>query len=397
MSFRHVLAGQEFTEANFEGTAYANEATGFPRAMEKIVEHVANAFSSPSSTSMSVGSGPKAFTVDPLRPLAVGQPVRIAAASDPAGVYMDGSITAYAELTGAITVEVASSSGSGTYNSWMVSVGGLTQLTVDQPGPLPLGEGGTGATSAAGARTNLGLGSLAVVNSPVAVASGGTGATTAATARTSLGLGSLAVESSPLQLNKGGTGATSASAARANLGLGNAATENVVPIGKGGTGATAASTARTNLGLGSTAIENVIPVAKGGTGATTIAQARANLGLSVGPKRPQRTTDVVSGNSTTGTVINTTGSGWVHAVYLRMSGEAINRGVTLHFVVDGITAPTITFLMQDFSHELNGSRYEAYSGFIPYSLRFETSLQLTTTNGNFGSPINYTTLIWSLD
>lgn len=52
----------------------------------------------------------------------------------------------------------------------------------------------------------------------------------------------------PIAVNKGGTGATTAANARTNLGLGSVATESIVPISKGGTGATTAANALTNLG-----------------------------------------------------------------------------------------------------------------------------------------------------
>lgn len=56
---------------------------------------------------------------------------------------------------------------------------------------LPLNHGGTGASTASAARTNLGLGSIAVENSPLGLSKGGTGATSAADARTNLGLGNV--------------------------------------------------------------------------------------------------------------------------------------------------------------------------------------------------------------
>ena len=92
----------------------------------------------------------------------------------------------------------------------------------------------------------------------------------------------------------GGTGATTAAGARSNLGLGVVATANVVPIAWGGTEATTAAGARGNLGLGSMATQNgnsvsitggsitgiaALGIAVGGTGASNVGAARVNLGL----------------------------------------------------------------------------------------------------------------------
>jgi hypothetical protein len=389
MPFSYVLADTQFTDANFAGTAYANEQTGFPKALEKIVEHVANAWRSASSTSLAVGTGAKTLAVSVNRPFAIGQPVRIASASDPVNTFMDGIITAYTETTGAMTVQVSSAKGSGTSASWWVSVGGFAQV-VASPSPLAIANGGTGASTADSALTNLGAMKGANNLSEL---------TNAATARTILGLGTVAIEST-VPLAKGGTGATTAAAARTNLGLGSVALDNVVPLARGGTNGTDAATARTNLGLGTVAIESTVPLAKGGTGATTAVQARANLGITLGPTRPKYSRLSAAGalNSYSDLIPVTSGAGYLNAVnvfFPSYGGSSYSTGCNVEVTVDGGTALVFDVSAYDFNtnpQNVPGTN----SGFIPLNIRFSTSLRVRAARSAGGAEA-VVTAAWALD
>lgn len=90
----------------------------------------------------------------------------------------------------------------------------------------------------------------------------------------------------PVSVANGGTGATTAAGARANLSvaaanhthsLSGSSITGVLPITKGGTGATTASGAR--AALGAMAADAIIPITLGGTGATTAKGARTNIGI----------------------------------------------------------------------------------------------------------------------
>lgn len=275
MAFSYTLAGMTFTEANFAGTAYADEATGFPKALEKILEHVTAALKSTSVSGITVGTGSKALTIDASKPFGLGQFITIARTAAPTTTWMTGQVTAYNPGTGAMTVNVVTTAGSGTFSDWTVTAGGIVVSTVAAP-PVAVVDGGTGANNAATARTNLGLGTIAVLASPLPVANGGTGGTTAALARTGLGLGTLAIENTA-PVAQGGTGATTAAGARANLGLGTVAVENTVPVAQGGTGATTAAGARTNLDVPATAHDHVRTAATGLSGGTAGRVVRLSL------------------------------------------------------------------------------------------------------------------------
>ena len=116
-------------------------------------------------------------------------------------------------------------------------------------------DGGTGASTASGARTNLGLGTMSTQDRDAVSILGGS----------IVGITDLAVAD-------GGTGASNAADARTNLGLATGAVTTV------GTMAVQNANAVTITG-GTVSGITPLAVADGGTGGATAAQARTNLGV----------------------------------------------------------------------------------------------------------------------
>lgn len=77
-------------------------------------------FTGTSSTSVTIGTGSKSFTASTGRNWQIGQSVRVASTASPSN-YMDGQVTAYTSGTGALTVNVTTIGGTGTFAAWTIS------------------------------------------------------------------------------------------------------------------------------------------------------------------------------------------------------------------------------------------------------------------------------------
>jgi hypothetical protein len=75
---------------------------------------------STSTTSLSIGTGTKNFTVETGKSYFVGMSLKIA---NTATNYMVGDVISYNSGTGALSVNVVATSGTGTYSSWTLTLG----------------------------------------------------------------------------------------------------------------------------------------------------------------------------------------------------------------------------------------------------------------------------------
>lgn len=82
-----------------------------------------------STTSLTIGTGSKSLTIQTGKAYAVGQAVVIANTANPLN-QMSGVITAHNSGTGALTVNVTSTNGSGTFAAWTVSLTALAAVSL---------------------------------------------------------------------------------------------------------------------------------------------------------------------------------------------------------------------------------------------------------------------------
>ena len=111
-----VEVGNAATSAS-AASASATAASGYAAAL-----------SGTSATSTTIGTGSKSFTASTAKQWQVGQYVYVARSAAPT-TYMAGQVTAYNSGTGALTVDVSATNGSGTYTDWVITIGGAKGTT----------------------------------------------------------------------------------------------------------------------------------------------------------------------------------------------------------------------------------------------------------------------------
>jgi len=114
-----VEADQDASAANAHRVAAAASAATASAAALTAVN--APGTQGTSTTSLTIGTGAKIFTTQTGKAWVLGQWV-IIANSAAAANWMLGYITAYNSGTGAMTVEVTSTGGSGTFNTWNIAL-----------------------------------------------------------------------------------------------------------------------------------------------------------------------------------------------------------------------------------------------------------------------------------
>jgi len=267
----------------------------------------------------------------------------VATNSVPLSVYGTTSQTADLQQWRNTSTAVAKVDASG-----YITASGITTLTT----ALSVPNGGTGATTAALARTSLSaaasgantdITSLGGLTTALSIAQGGTAATTAALARTSLSAASLGANSditsitgltTALSIAQGGTAATTAALARTALSAaGSGANSDITSI----TGLTTALTvAQGGTGNSATATNNYFAVGDGTKYVpTSTSSVRTLLGISTSTSKATGTLNFSSVTSTT--VTHTLGTTAVLVQVFDPSGVLVELDVTV------TNSTTVTF------------------------------------------------------
>lgn len=149
-----AAAASEVTATNSKNTAVGAAASAAASAASALT---APGTSATSTTSLTIGTGAKALTIQTGKAYAVGQFVTVAATASPTN-YMLGQITAHDAGTGALTVQVGSVGGAGTFAAWTVALtapgfNGDMSGALNEASPATLASAATVDVGAAAANT----------------------------------------------------------------------------------------------------------------------------------------------------------------------------------------------------------------------------------------------------
>lgn len=156
-------------------------------------------YATTSSTSMSVATGTKTFTVEQNLSWTNSQPVVIA--NDGATAKMQGSVSGYTKATGVMIANVTSVTGTGSFSAWQVNLDGIAGVA-GETGP----RGATGATGPAS--TVSGPSGATGATGPASTVSGPSGATGPSGVQGLQGVQGNTGATGPVSTTPGPTGAT---------------------------------------------------------------------------------------------------------------------------------------------------------------------------------------------
>lgn len=210
-----ITVGSVATGAGGDGAAVWNTGTSGAAVLNFSIPQ-GKQYSTTSTSTVIVGTGAKTFVVDAGLATLTGARYRATNSTN----WMEGQVIDY--VGSSMTILVTKVFGSGTFSTWNLTLAG-------EPGAGDMSSANnlSDVASAATSRTNLGLGTGALLASSAIVqtANNLSDLASASTARTNLGLGSSALlaSSAVAQAANNLSDLASAPTARTNLGLGTAA------------------------------------------------------------------------------------------------------------------------------------------------------------------------------
>jgi hypothetical protein len=253
-----VIAAGQPTSGTVGQVLTKNSGTNYDSSWQTLIP--GDRYLTSSTTSLTINNANKTLTIGTGLSYTPTQSITI---SYDASNHMHGEVLTYNSGTGVLTVDINHHTGSGTYASWVVNVGGVVPAASVAWGSI---------TGTLGSQTDLATAlnaklatadaattyqTLSGMSSYLSKAGNLSGLANTGTARTNLGLGTMATATATDYLSKAGnlSGLANTGTARTNLGLGTMATATATDyLSKAGnlSGLANTATARTNLLLGDT-------------------------------------------------------------------------------------------------------------------------------------------------